>query len=157
MSKTSKQKIFKYVKIIFRDIIFTIKTSTRNRNMDSKGKEKEPDLSYYYKKPGSKDGDPSIVMSINGLASKGGEIIIGKEDFEPSVERMIVLVVKVALDPEFHKMIEKQKTYFGEKNYEPARKELIRMAKSYLKKLKDRKVNLPIQVNKIIFDGDWKF
>ena len=126
--------------------------------MNSKGKEEEPKLQYYYKKPGSKDGDPSIIMRVNGVtSSKGGEIIIGTSGDTPPINQMIVIVVRVALDNEFHKTMEQQKVFFGEKHYEPVRKELIRMTKSYLMKLKDKKVTLPIQVNKIVFDEDWKF
>ena len=72
--------------------------------------DKKEKLKYYYKKPGCKIGDPSIIMSTEGnISSRGGEIIIGSNDYIPPVNQMIVVVVRSALDPEFHRMIEKQK------------------------------------------------
>ena len=118
---------------------------------------KKENLKYYYKKPGSIDSSPSIVMSANGFHPMGGEIIIGKDNVDFSVEQMIVLIVKTTLDPEFHKIIEKQKKYFGEKHYEPARQEIIRLNKTYLQKLKDKGITLPMPVVSVVFDGTWKF
>ena len=74
--------------------------------MNSKGKEEEK-IIYYYKKPGSNEGDPSVLMSVSGIHSKGGEIIIGTENCEPTIERMIVMVTRASIDPEFHKIIQK--------------------------------------------------
>jgi len=124
--------------------------------MDSMENRKE-NFKYYYKKPGSTDKSPSVIMSAPGVQSTGGEIIIGNVDAEYSVEQMIVLVVRSTIDPEFHKIVENQKEYFGAKNYEPARQELIRMIKTYFLRLRDKGINLPIEVSKIIFDRKWAF
>ena len=118
---------------------------------------KKENLKYYYKKPGSTDSSPSIIMSAIGIHLKGGEIIIGTDDVDFSIDQMIVLIVKTTLDPEFHKIIEKQKKYFGEKHYEPARQEIIRLNKTYLQKLKDKGITLPIPVISVVFDGTWAF
>ena len=111
---------------------------------------------YYYKKPGGNVGDPSVLMSSKD-SSKGGEIIIGKEDVSFSNEQMIVLLVRSTLDKDFHKTIQKQKEYFGENNYEPVRQEIIRLNKCYLQILVDEGIKMPVCVSRIIFSENWPF
>jgi len=94
-------------------------------------------LSYFYKNPNIKKGDPGFGWGKNRMALSG-EIVIGKEilSYEDwTNEHMRRCIIKWVMDPSCHKEITRTKEYFGEVNFEPARQKLIEQISEFYLRL----------------------